>query len=77
MDRAYPFRSCDIDSYVSFLIDPQDDIYEYEGEYYIGPEANYGFEDSDFICLDDEDREIALGLPPGLWETLFPPPEAY
>ena len=73
MDQAYPFRSCDIDSYVSFLIDPQADIYEYEGEYYIGPDACYGFRDEDFIYLDDEDRGIPIGLPPGLWNMLLPP----
>lgn len=72
MDQAYPFSSEDIDSYVSFLIDPQRDIYEYDGEYYIGPEACYGFSDEDFICLDDEDPGLAVGLSPGLHRVLFP-----
>lgn len=76
MEQAYPFGPDDIDSYVSWLIDPHADIYEYDDAYYIGPEANYGFEDSNFISLDDEDRGLALGLPPGLWAVLFPPPRA-
>lgn len=75
MDEALPFTSGQIDRYVSYLIDPHADIYEYEDRYYIGPEANYGFEDSDFICLDDEDMGLPGGLPPGLWAILFPPPQ--
>lgn len=75
MDQAYPFSSEDIDSYVSWLIDPWTNLYEYDDAYYLGPEANYGFDNRDFICLDD-DRGLALGMPPGLWATLFPPPRA-
>ena len=71
MDQAYPFSPCDIDSYVSFLIDPQADMYEYDGEYYVGPDACYGFTDGDFIYLDDEN--MGVGLPPGLQNILLPP----
>ena len=73
MDCAYPFSQSDYERYVSFLLDPYFDMYEYDGDYYIGPDACYGFGDNDFICLDDEDRGISIGLPPGLWNILFPP----
>ena len=73
MDRAYPFRSCDIEEYVSYVIDPQRDIYEFDGKYYLGPDACYGFEDEDFVYLDDDDRDVPVGLPPELWHILFPP----
>ena len=73
MDLAYPFRSCDIDEYVSFLLGPQGDIYEYDGKFYLGPDACYGFRDEDFVYLDDDDRDVPVGLPPGLWHILFPP----
>ena len=69
MDWAYPFRQSDYERYVSFLSDPDSDIYEYDGEYYLGPDACYGFEDRDFICLDDDDRSLPLSL----WRVFFPP----
>ena len=52
MDRAYPFRQRDFGRYVSFLIDPEFEMYEYDEEFYLGPDACYGFRDEDFICLD-------------------------
>jgi hypothetical protein len=73
MNQAYPYSSEDIDEYVSYLLDPQADIYEYDGRYYLGPEACYGFDDDDFVYLDDQDRGVGLGLPPGLYNILFPP----
>ena len=77
MECAYPFRQSDYELYVSFLLDPDSEMYEYDGEYYLGPDACYGFRDEDFICLDDdEDRGIRIGLPPGLWDVLFPPAAA-
>ena len=63
MDCAYPFRQRDYECYVSFLIDPDSEIYEYDGEYYLGSDACYGFRDEDFVCLDDEYRGIQIGLP--------------
>ena len=71
MDQAYPFGPEAIESYMYFLIDPQADIYEYDEEYYVGPEACYGFSDKDFIYLD-EDPGLALGMHPGLHRILFP-----
>ena len=72
MDCAYPFRQQDFERYVSYLIDPEFDMYEYDGVYYLGPDACYGFTDDDFICLN-EDRGLAIGLPPGVWNVMFPP----
>ena len=72
MDCAYSFRQRDFGRYVSFLIDPKFEMYEYDGEFYLGPDACYGFKDEDFICLD-EDRGLQIGLPPGLWNIMFPP----
>ena len=71
LDSAYPFRQADYRDMVTHLIDPQADIYEYDEEYYVGPDACYGFTDGDFIYLDDED--MGVGLPPGLRNILFPP----
>ena len=71
LDLAYPFQQAHYMDMVVHLIDPQRDIYEYDEEYYIGPEACYGFTDEDFIYLDDED--MGVGLPPGLWNILLPP----
>ena len=65
MDRAYPFRQRDFGRYVSFLIDLEFEMYEYDGEFYLGPDACYGFRDKDFICLD-EDGGLQIGLPHGL-----------
>ena len=73
MECAYPFRQDEYELYVSFLLDPDSDMYEYDGMYYLGHDACYGFRDEDFICLDDEDRGVRIGLPPGLWNILFPP----
>ena len=70
LDAAYPFRQTHYSDMVSHLMDPQADIYEYDDEYYIGPEACYGFTDGDFICLDDD---WGVGLPLGLRNILFPP----
>lgn len=72
LDRAYPFRQQAYVDMVAYIIDPFAGLYEYDGAYYVGPEACYGFDDSDFIYLDDVDPGLALGLPPGLYRILFP-----
>ena len=71
LDIAYPFRQAYYTDMVAYLIDPHADMYEYDGEYYVGPDACYGFTDGDFIYLDDEN--MGLGLPPGLQNILLPP----
>ena len=73
LDIAYPFRQAHYMDMVAHLLDPQADMYEYDGEYYGGPDACYGFRDEDFIYLDEEDRGIPIGLPPRLWNMLLPP----
>ena len=69
MDCAHPFRQSDYEDYVAYLIDPDKDLYEYDGRYYTGPDACYGFRDSDFIYLDDYHGPLPLDL----WLTFFPP----
>ncbi len=71
LPEAYPFEQtdfCGLAAYLEYLSRP----YE-EEDLGLCSEACYGFRDEDFICLDDEDRGIPIGLPPGLWNVLFPP----
>ena len=72
--EAYPFEQTDFRGlavYVEFLSRP----YE-EEDLGLCSEACHGFRSKDFIYLDDivepEDRGLALGLPPGLYNIFFP-----
>ena len=51
---------------ITFLLDPK--TWEEDGDL----EEIYALENIDFIALDVEDKGLALGLPPGLYDILLP-----
>ena len=65
LESECPFDQGDYLCLITYLVNPNtwaedEDI-----------DAMYALEDDDFIALD-EDRGIPLGLPPGLYNILFP-----
>ncbi|MCO5567076.1 hypothetical protein L7F22_020761 [Adiantum nelumboides] len=68
--QIYPLAQVDYTRLVRFLVllcekddeDIEDDWID----------MSHGMTDNDFIYLDDEDRGLALGLPPNLYNILFP-----
>jgi len=74
LTQAYPFEQHDFRDLAVFLEDLSRP-YE-EEDLGLCSEACHGFGSEDFIYLDDivvpEDRGLALGLPPGLYDILFP-----
>lgn len=68
--QTYPLVQNYFPRIVKFFID----IYAWEDEDQSieDIEENYGLLEEDFIYIDDVDRGIALGLPHGLYNMLFP-----
>ncbi|KAI5083641.1 hypothetical protein GOP47_0003384 [Adiantum capillus-veneris] len=68
--QAYPFDQDDYRRLVTFLVnmgtyDEEENLHDYT-------DGTYGLMDDDFVYLDDEDRGLALGFSPNLYNILFP-----
>ncbi|MCO5605198.1 hypothetical protein L7F22_059378 [Adiantum nelumboides] len=68
--QIYPLAQVDYTRLVRFLVllceEDDEDIEE------DWTDMSHGMTDNDFIYLDDEERGLALGLPPNLFNILFP-----
>ncbi|MCO5577514.1 hypothetical protein L7F22_031345 [Adiantum nelumboides] len=67
--QIYPLAQVDYTRLVRFLVllcEKDDEDIEYDWT-----DMSHGMTDNDFIYLDDEDRGLALGLPPNLFNILF------
>ena len=66
LESNCPFDQGDFLTVITYLVDPN------TWEEDVDIEAIYALEVLDFIALDMEDRGLALGLPPGLYDILLP-----
>ncbi|MCO5561306.1 hypothetical protein L7F22_014927 [Adiantum nelumboides] len=68
--QIYPLAQVDYTRLVRFLVLLcEEDDEDIENDW---TDMSHGMTDNDFIYLDDEDRGLALGLPPNLYNILFP-----
>ncbi|MCO5579912.1 hypothetical protein L7F22_033779 [Adiantum nelumboides] len=68
--QIYPLAQVDYTRLVRFLVLLcEEDDEDIEDDW---TDMSHGMTDNDFIYLDDEDRGLALGLPPNLYNILFP-----
>ncbi|MCO5549194.1 hypothetical protein L7F22_002660 [Adiantum nelumboides] len=68
--QIYPLAQVDYTRLVRFLVLLcEEDDEDIEDDW---TDMSHGMIDNDFIYLDDEDRGLALGLPPNLFNILFP-----
>ncbi|MCO5599146.1 hypothetical protein L7F22_053246 [Adiantum nelumboides] len=68
--QIYPLAQVDYTCLVRFLVLLcEEDDEDIEDDW---TDMRHGMTDNDFIYLDDEDRGLALGLPPNLYNIFFP-----
>ncbi|MCO5593039.1 hypothetical protein L7F22_047044 [Adiantum nelumboides] len=68
--QIYPLAQVDYTRLVRFLVLLyEEDDEDIEDDW---TDMSHGMTDNDFIYLDDEDKGLALGLPPNLYNILFP-----
>ena len=65
LESECQFDQSDYQCYITYLVDPATWVEEEDSD------EMYELNDKDFIALD-EDRGFHLGLPPGLYDILFP-----